>query len=275
MADVDGGAVQAHFAGRASCPPEQASHEFAAARADETIEADDLAAADRERDIAEAGARQPRDVEQHVTVRNRFLVVNFLDGARHHVPDQGAFIGLGHDMGRDELAVPEHGDAVRELEDFFQAVADIDDGDTLGIEPPDEGEELFGILSREIGGWLIKNEELDASFRGAGGRHQLLLADGEIGEHSPGRQIEAKIGKHALGIGDHFAVTQQAVMRSLITEEDVGGNGQMRAEHDFLMHRIDAEADRLMRRGKGNIMSLPEDFAAAAGMRSRQDLDEG
>ena len=49
----------------------------------------------------------------------------------------------------------------------------------------------------------------------------------------------------------------------LVAEKDVGRDRQVRAEHDFLMDRVDAEADRFVRVGERDRLALPADFARA------------
>ena len=53
-----------------------------------------------------------------------------------------------------------------------------------------------------------------------------------------------------LRLAHHRAVLQQAEAARLVAEEQVGRDAEVRAEHDLLVHRIDAERDRLVRRGE-------------------------
>ena len=82
-------------------------------------------------------------------------------------------------------SVAQNRDAIRELEDFFQPVRDVDDGNALGLETTYQREELCGLLTRQVGCGFIEDEEPCATRRGASGRNQLLLADGKGGEQMP------------------------------------------------------------------------------------------
>ena len=89
-----------------------------------------------------------------------------------------------------------------------------------------------------------------------------------------GRQREAELVEQLLGVARHALLVEQAPAHFLVAEKDVGGDGQVRAEHDLLMHRIDAQADRFLRVGERDRLALPVDFAGRALMDGGQDLDE-
>ena len=93
---------------------------------------------------------------------------------------------------------------------------------------------------------------------GARGRDELLLADGQIGEERGGRQGEAEIVEQLLGFAHHAVVIEHAGAHVLVAEEDVGGDGQVRAEHDLLVHGVDAEPDRFVRVDERDRLALPQ-----------------
>ena len=62
------------------------------------------------------------------------------------------------------------------------------------------------------------------------------------------RQVEAEIVEDLLRFPDHGPLLQEAEAGVLLAEEHVGRDRQMAAQHDLLMHGIDAERHRLMRR---------------------------
>src|SRR3954447_6071794 len=140
-------------------PAEHALGEFAAPGADQSIESDDLAATDRERYVGEARSAQVPHIEQHLSERDRLLVVHFLDGPSHHVADELALVRLGNDTGRYELAVPKDRHPVGQLEDLLQAMADIDDRHALRMQAADEREELIRLAARQISGRLVEDQE--------------------------------------------------------------------------------------------------------------------
>ena len=202
-------------------------------------------------------------------------MVDLLDRAVDHQGDEVVLVGLADGPRADERAVAQDRDAVGELEDLFEPMADIDDRDAPRLEAADQLEQGGRFRAGEIGRRLIEDQKLGAAPFGAGGRHQLLLADGERGEKGAGGQIEAELVEQLLALAHHRAVLQHAEAHLLVAEKEIGRHGQMRAEHDLLVDGVDADADRLVRTGERDGLALPEDFAAAARVDAGEQLDEG
>ena len=89
------------------------------------------------------------------------------------------------------------------------------------------------------------------------------------------RQVEAEIVDDLLRFLDHGALLQEAEARILLAEEHVGGDRQMPAEHDFLVHGVDAERHRLMRGRQRRRLAFPDDLAGGARHDAGQKLDQG
>src|SRR5215210_8249993 len=80
----------------------------------------------------------------------------------------------------DDLAPPEHRDAIRDLEDLVELVADEHDR-LPGIPQRSEvGEELVGLLWSEDGRRLVEDEEVNPSVQGLQDLDALLLPDREL-----------------------------------------------------------------------------------------------
>ena len=54
--------------------------------------------------------------------------MNLVNRTVNHPGDQFFFVGVGDALGRDQLAVAQDGDAVCELEDFFEPMGNINNG---------------------------------------------------------------------------------------------------------------------------------------------------
>ena len=74
---------------------------------------------------------------------------------------------------------------------------------------------------------------------------------------------------------DHGALLQDAEAGILLAEEHVGRDGEVAAEHDLLMHGVDAERHRLMRGRQCCRLALPDDIAGGARHDAGQKLDQG
>jgi hypothetical protein len=201
--------------------------------------------------------------------------MHVLDGARDHVADELALVRLGDHARGDELSVAQDGHALGELEDLLEAMADVDDRDALAVQAPDQREELIGLAAREIARGLVEDQEAGAAHGGAGGRHELLLPDGQRTQGRAGRQVKADLVEDRLRPAHHGAVLQPAQGRGLLSQEHVGRDGEMGAEHHFLMHRVDAQRDGVVGRVEVDLPTLPEDASGGARVHARQELDQG
>ena len=229
---------------------EDALNELAAAGADQAVKPDDLALAHRDRDVVEAVAGELFGLENRRADRDLVLVVDLIDRPVDHQRDEIGFVGLADPARADQRAVAQDRDAIAEFEHLLEPVADIDDRDAVGLQPADQLEQRRRFLAREIGGRLVEDQELRAAPLRARGGDELLLADGERRQQRAGRQVEAEVVEQLLRIAHHALVVEQTAAHLFVAEEDVGRNREVRAEHHFLMDRVDAEADRFVRIGQ-------------------------
>src|SRR3569833_1032666 len=246
-ADVDRLAFPHDVTGSLGIAPEDTHGELAAAGANQAIEAHDLAATHGDRDILEPFARKAAGLEQDLAERNGLFVVDLLDGPIDHQRHQLILGGVLDVARAHQSAVAQDGDAIGEVENLLEPMADVDDGDAAVAKPADERKKLRGFLPGEISGRLIKDQKLGTTQRSTGCRDQLLLADGEIAEHFAGGKVEAQVVEETLRLAIHFALAQQPVTDAFVAQKDVRCNRQVAAEHDFLVHRVDAVIDGFLR----------------------------
>ena len=60
-------------------------------------------------------------------------------------------------MGRDELPVAQDDDPVGDAGDLVEAVADVNETDAFGLQPPDLFEKALGLFRAQRGGRLIED----------------------------------------------------------------------------------------------------------------------
>ena len=87
-----------------------------------------------------------------------------VDGELHVAADhelgEVLLVRLGRNARADDLAAPDDGDPVGDLEDLVQLVADEDDRRAeLPGELPEDGEDLARLLRSEHGGRLVEDED--------------------------------------------------------------------------------------------------------------------
>jgi hypothetical protein len=177
-AQPQGLAAQSHGA---SPRAPQAAHgfgQFAAARAHQAGDSQDLAPAQRERNAVDCGAvGKVLDFQQGLGRRiasrlpGRVVIAQV---APHHAAYQRIRrkrrnLGAVH-----VAAVTQHGDAVAVLEDLCHAVADVDDADALGLEVMQDAEQRHGLHFRQRGGGFVQDQHLAVQRQGAGNLDQLL-----------------------------------------------------------------------------------------------------
>ena len=90
---------------------------------------------------------------------------------------------------------------------------------------------------------------------------------------SAGREKPRSSSKR-LGVAHHPPVREEAAAHLLVAEKDFGGDGEVWAEHDFLVKGVDAEVDRLVRRRQRDRRFAPQDFPRRARMNAGQKLDQ-
>ncbi len=112
------------------------------------------------------------------------------------------FLGQSSDIiGADLFPVPEYADAIGDLEDLVQLVADEQHGDAALLYVADYREQVVDVPLAEAGGGLIHDDELLAPGDGPADRHALLLGDGQLPHQCRGVEIRSDSSDCLLGYG--------------------------------------------------------------------------
>ena len=167
--------------------PEDAHREFGAPRAHEAREADDLARADKEGGVIDDLAAGVDGVVGVPVLDAEDLLADVLGARREQVVQRTADHRLDESPLRvvlvlhrevvDGVAVANDRDGVRDRPDLRQLVGDDDRRDALVAQPPDEVEQVRGVVVVERRGGLIENEKFDVLRQRLGDLDELLLAD--------------------------------------------------------------------------------------------------
>src|SRR5215210_53653 len=129
----------------------------------------------------------------------------------------------------DVVAVPEHGDAVGDLENLLQPVGDVDDADVLRRQVPDNAEQLPGLPLGQGGGRLVHNHGPRLTHEGPRDGHDLLLRRREPLYGRGGIQVDTKGRKPLARLLPHGLPVQAAPAgtRPLASDEQVLGHGEL------------------------------------------------
>ncbi len=241
---------------------EQAAEEGLLAAAFETGEADDLAGAELDR-AAEGGGHGAVEADEDGAFGTGGDGGCSLDGGGGAADglDEGGEGGVGAGTVPDDGAVAHGDDAVGDLEDLVELVADEDDGEPLGRPFGDVGVEGPGLRRAERGGGLVEDEQAQARVVGGAGDLEHLAA-GDVEGADSGVRIDAGAGKDAgEAVADGRAVgtePERAGARGFRGfEEEVLGRGEVRAQRELLVDDADAVRLRLARAEGGGVGDGP------------------
>ena len=160
-------------------------------------------------------------------------------------------------QGLDQLAAPEHGDPVGDLEHLVELVRDEDDRLAALGEAADDLEELLRLLRGQHGGRLVEHEDVGLAVERLEDLDALLLTDRDVLD--PGARVDGE----AVAVGDLLDaplrlahVEQDPLMGRLLVEDDVLGDRHHRDEHEVLVHHPDAGLDGGIRRAEPHRLPL-------------------
>ena len=174
---------------------------------------------------------------------------------------------------RDALTEPQHGDAVRHLEDVVEVVGDDDDAQALLGQAPYEIQHLTRLRHPQSGCRLVEDHELRVPHDRLRHRHRLPLPsgqprnpladglqgrDGEIVERRPRSLLHARLVEH------------DEVVDAFAAEEHVRDDVEVVGEGEILVDDLDAEVGGVARTVDVDLRPL-EDCGAFV---ERKDADD-
>ncbi len=166
--------------------------------------------------------------------------------------------------GADIAAVAQHGDALGQFVDLRHAVGDVDDGETFGLQPEDDLEQLLGLAAGQGGGRLVHHQDAGALVDGAGDLHHLLFGDRQVAHQSARAEGGAEAAQDVAAAGIHGGAVDHKTAARFAAEIDVFGDGQVRRERQFLVD--DGDAVGLGRKRAVDLHGLAVDLDLGAGI---------
>jgi hypothetical protein len=270
-------AADPNFPGCGGVEAENGGGDFAAAGADEAGEAEDFARAQSEADVGEfAGAGKFFDAKN---LGAEFAIemggARVDDFASDHLLDDALGIRGGDGFGGDVFAVAQDGNGVAQAEDFFHAMGDVDDGDAAGFEFFEEREKMFAFADGERTGRLVHDDDFRADTESGGDLGHLFLAGGEVLHGGIDVERGFDFFEHAAGALAHGGVIDATKEAREFAEAKIFGDGEVRAEGEFLMNHGDAKPAGGERIGGMNDLAVEKDFAGISGVNAGEDFAEG
>ena len=113
------------------------------------------------------------------------LVVSNPRNFARHQPHQLIERAIRRRDGEHPLAIAQHRDAIRDLEDFFQPMRDIEDADALLLDAGDQPEQRVGFTAGERSGRFVHDDQARFGPHDLDDLHDLLLGNVQIGAFLP------------------------------------------------------------------------------------------
>ena len=232
----------------------------------------------------EGRVRQPRPLRQGAGGQNDLVghdaapvgAVGDLELVSDHRPGDLRRRHLARGIGPDHRSVAHDGDPVGDPPELIEAVRDVDDADALVPQTPDDLEETVDVGAGEDRTGLVENEQPHVDGEGLGDRHQLLLADRQVGDplvHDAG--LELQTFEERLDAAALIRPVDLPEPGLLASQEDVLLDGEVGEQLRLLVDRGDAGRERRLRVPRGNLRAVDEDDPLVGHLGAADHLDQG
>ena len=257
----DRGPLELDRAGGRRPEPDQGFGELALAVALDAGDAEDLARSNLEVDAVQLPLTgEPLDPKDRLADLDRRLLEPEQDRpADHHLGELG-LRGVGRACLPDDPPAAEDRDAVRDLHDLVELVADEHDGPSRLPELPQVAEQVLRLVRGEHRRRLVQDQDLDTPVEGLQDLDALFLADREVLDD--GARIDSE-GVRLGELGDALPRGVDIETGSpLLAEDDVLGDREGIDEHEVLVDHADPERDGVSRRADLHLLAPHADAAA-------------
>ncbi|MNZ80682.1 hypothetical protein D3C78_993250 [compost metagenome] len=176
--------------------------------------------------------------------------------AADHQVDQLCAAVARHGLDAHQLAIAQHGDALGDALELFQAVRDVDDGHPTLLQAFDLGEQQLDLARGEHGRRLIENQHMAVADQVAGNFHHLLMADAQFADRGVRvDSVETDLSHSGPGLLTQALATDPAATAGQVVEKQVLGHGQGRQQVELLHDH--AHAKTLGSGTAAGLVSLP------------------
>lgn len=184
---------------------------------------------------------------------------------------------MSNRVGTDMPAIAEDGDAIGQLENLFEAVADIQDADPIGSQLANDSEERGGFPGGEGGGWFVENQQAAIAREGSGQGHELTLGHRQQADwHSPVESFAQAI-QDCERMVPHLAMVEPpaAELGEFSSDEEILNRVEVGEDRRFLMDHGDSGRFRTRDAARFQRVVRDVDFSRVGGGDAGEDLDEG
>jgi len=270
-----------HVSGRQRPQPGERLGELALAVAGDAGDADDLAAAHRERDAAQRGQTavalgvQVVGLEYHLPRRpGARLATVLLDLAPDHQRRQGLGGRARRRRGRDDAPAAQHRDAVGDLEHLVQLVRDEDDRAAVGGHGAQRREQRVRLLRGQHRRRLVEDQDARVAVERLEDLDALLLAHRQL----PDARTRVDGQTELVCEPGHLAFQRGAVGHEppvmLVAERDVLGDRDRLHEPEVLVHHPDSALQGVAGRAQCHRLAVQLERALIRPVQARDDVGQ-
>ncbi len=175
----------------------------------------------------------------------------------------------------DELAVPQHGDAVTDGIDLIKKMRDEQNADTTSRELTHDAKQNVDFVRIEARGGFVQDQYARGHVDGPGNRDKVLHGHRIFAKWRADVDGEPEAPQKDSRVAAHFAVTYQSEPRWLPAKEQVFGNREIGQEIDLLIDSGDAELHCLLGVARHDFHAIDPDRPAIALNNPGDGLDQG
>ncbi len=141
----------------------------------------------------------------------------------------------------DEFAVPEHRHLVGDLEQLVHLVGDVDDALALGLERPDDLEQMLDLALGQRGSRLVHDENVGIVGDRLGDLDHLAIGDGKVADLRLRIERNVELLEQRLGPATHLVMLDETEgIQRLAADPDIFGHRHEVHQVEFLMDHGDA-----------------------------------
>ncbi len=245
--------------------------------ADETGHANDLAATNLEAHVLDPGlGRQAVHPDEDVADLDGAAREEVRQLAAHHVVHDLRNVHRGHRLGVHEPAVAKDADFIRQVDDLFEPVRDVDDGEALASQSTNGLEESlsFGLGQRR--GGLVHDEDRGVVPQGLENLDDLAVACGKALDSGGRIDLEIVASGQLIGLRGHATVTDHEGQdpSGFGAEVDVLGDREVLGQVQLLVDHRDACLKGLSGTGEDPAVAADLNLSPIWLVDAREDLHQ-
>ena len=152
-------------------------------------------------------------------------------------------------------------------------MADEDDRFAVGLQAPEDAEQLTGLLRCQHGRRLVEDEDLGPAIERLEDLDALLLPDGDLGDECARLDDQPVLLGQLANVLLGGSLVEEDAGR-LLAEHDVLRDGHHGNEHEMLVHHADAGMDGIARRVEAHGLAVQEDLSGIGPIEPVEDVHQ-